>query len=483
MPASPEPAAREPPRSVPQVGRFLQSITPFKEIWKSARFAYSAVRQAGEWRNLFSTLHLDWAEPDGATPERLVDSQEIRVGSTRLARDAAIEFVARAASESAYLIDGLRIRLDTLTPTNSGGTTTTLYGWTPWRLDGNNRRWNLNVGDDPNVQGYALQADGNRAADLLTHAEWLAVHNALLAAEEPVAGIPELTTGYLGFDDLKTINHMLTLEVTARFASQITEWSVDQTGQFQGRIQCPPTIAEGDLDVAAIMSRGGEYDRIHVPALPSTIQGNSGLAVRTFGFRFQGYDWVELHLMLKGWQIHHHEIRFPSPNTENPRARVLPALGRVGELLTETLDQSTPIRSSERFEQLVGWILHLAGFQVMQTDFPPMKGGEADLIAFDPYSQSHLVIEVTARDPLNNEKLSKLRRRTDDIRATVPTETFYAVAIVPDRDSFLPTEIATATQLGVGLLSKPDLNRILEMAGENHLPARILSQVVLKRAA
>lgn len=468
---------------VEPVERFIRLIAPYSDLWPSARFGYSTVLQGGEWKNLFSCLRFDWTVVrELAAPERVVEAPRIRAGTLHLSFEAAVNLIRQAAGGFVE-IEESRVHLDSVTPNPDGGSTVNRYGWTPWRVDGNGRRWNIGNADDLSLQGFGLSADGGRAAELLGQEEWLEVNNALLTAARPRGGLSELTSGYLGFEEPKTLNHSLTFDVTARLATQIIQWAVEDDGKFKGRVLSPVGVAPSQLDVAAILNRGTAIDRMHVGLAEANEIAEFGLARRNFEFEFRGYDSVELHLMLRGVQVQELELRFPSPETPNPRMLALLALGRVGDLLNDSLDKAGTIKNADRLEQLVAWILHLAGFQVMQTDFPPMKGGEADMVAFDPYSRLHLLVEVTARDPLNNEKLSKLRRRADDLRGVLPGgETIYAVVAAPGRDSFLPTESRIAAELGIGLMTKNDLLKFIDLASQNQLPSRILKEVVLKRA-
>jgi hypothetical protein len=173
-------------------------------------------------------------------------------------------------------------------------------------------------------------------------------------------------------------------------------------------------------------------------------------------------------------------VAFPSSSTDNLRLRSLAPFPRMTQLLNEILGQTQTIVSSDRQEILIAWILHLCGFQTMLSDVDGMKGGDApDLIAFDPYSTSNvLVVEVTGTDPLNHDKASKLRRRTDALNGVLGGVMARAVLALPCRDSPLDIEIEIADRLSIALLTRPKLWELLRKAQENLLPSRIATEVI-----
>jgi len=110
----------------------------------------------------------------------------------------------------------------------------------------------------------------------------------------------------------------------------------------------------------------------------------------------------------------------------------------------------------------------------MGVDTGPMRGKAGlvcDLLAFDPYSNDDVVIDVTLSEPLNSEKLAKVRVRTDAVQSKLAELKVRAVIAVPGRDDFLPEELTAAAGVAVRLVSRSDLREMIESAQENEMPS------------
>jgi hypothetical protein len=185
--------------------------------------------------------------------------------------------------------------------------------------------------------------------------------------------------------------------------------------------------------------------------------------------------------MLRGLEVDQLRIGVPTKDTVNPRLQAIFALGQINQLMEDTLEHPDQVRSSDRFEILVAWLFHACGFQTMLTGAHGMGGADApDVLAFDPYSGHALVIEVTARDPLNNDKLVKLRRRADSIKEWLGGTAPHAIVAAPARDTFLEPETREAAGLGIVLLPRPKLRLLRESAQNNDLPSDVVKNVILR---
>ncbi len=214
----------------------------------------------------------------------------------------------------------------------------------------------------------------------------------------------------------------------------------------------PATVQDRDLTVAGILTGSSGVVRQHSAVTRVKESGPGDLVESSFTLPFGEFREVRLHLLLRGHNVDSVRAAIPAPGSPNPRFQSLFGLGRIGDVLAEVLSQPEAAKNAERLELAICWLLHLCGFQVMPTDLPKLTGSDvADVVAYDPYSANGLVIEVTAKDPLSGEKLSKLRRRTDALASSASSVTFYPVAIAPSRESFLEIEIEAAQRLSITL--------------------------------
>lgn len=473
-------ATSSPPNRHEQLESFLSRIEPFLDIWPAIEVRYSAVLQEGAWRNLFTRVAFSWDRTPPTSMGVLILGDRFRAGRLTFLREDGITWLRNLGAGRVPLED-IEVRLDYVM-TRSADKPTSSYGWTELRSDLAGGLASLNLLERTSLLGYVLQGNGGVPWELLSAEEWHRLEDSLFQLQYPFGGLGEFSTAYLGFPEPKTLGHSTSFDIIAPFDTAFRSWSIKDGKLFEGRITHPPTVTDKDLRIAAILTGGSEVDRVQCQLTIGTGNQPDHLVTSAFSFPWKDYRTISLHLLLRGQAVDTFPAVFPAPGSPNPRFQSLFGLHRIGDLLAETLAQPGSVRDSHRPEILVCWILHLCGFQTVPTDLAEMTGGDvADIIAFDPYSNEGLVVEVTARDPMSNEKLAKLRTRSDTIAKSVPSVTFYPLAVAVARETFLPIEIETAKSLSITLLGRSDLQRLFERAQANELPGNILRAIVSGR--
>ncbi|HEY1197119.1 MAG TPA: hypothetical protein VGG32_00105 [Thermoplasmata archaeon] len=465
--------------SVPTLAGFLDRIRPFQDLWTSIEFRYSAVKQQDRWCNLFSRVQFRWDPLACEVHELEIETETFRGGCLRLPLKAGLEWL-KGVETGSVRVGGTQINLGhEVRRPGSDVDSFTHYSWSIWKLDRYGGLRNLPSRSPEWEQGFEFAGYGEWANTLLNIDGWGATHDALLASRKPYAGLAEFTVGFLGFTEARSPIHPVVLEVEAFYGALFDEWAIKE-GKFVGSVQRPRSSRLGDLSITAILSSPDSPLRLHLPLRNERDVEGTPLVASDFSFPFEGFQLVELHLLLRGHDVDALQIRFPSPDTPNPRLRALEALDLMWKNLNTTLDEAGAVKNPAALEMLVSWVLHLCGFQVMLVGHPPLHGGDVpDLLAFDPFSNEGLVVEVTRDVSLSQDKMIRLSKRTASVQYASPSVRFHAVAVAPAAESFLESEIKAARELGVALLSKQDLTQLLNEAQENPLPTDVLRKVFL----
>ena len=460
----------------PQV--FFTKIEPLLPYWASVELRYSAILQAGEWRNLLSRARLGWEKVDEPVAEILLDDERFRAGRVLMGLSGALP--ALKASEDGFVrMRDVSFKLDYLSSRSNPPGTPSKYGWTCWMYETSGGLRNLEWGTFEGNQGYHLAAHGGQLREIVDIDEWTRIHDLLLDGNPPYTSIEDFSTTFLGFRQEQTYNHVAAFELEAMLPISFADWDLVSPETFTAKVRSAPTVRASDLKTVAVLTSQDRTDRLKVECTPVS-SDSLGWNDSVVTIPFRGYSWVDLHLLLQKSEVDVLRGAFPATGTDNLRFRSLAPFPRLTQLLNETLEQAHTITSSDRQEILVSWILHLCGFQTMLTDVDGMKAGDApDLLAFDPYSTSNvLVVEVTGRDPLNHDKASKLRRRTDELGVALAGSKPRAVLVLPGRDSLLDLEIEIAERLSIALLTRPKVWQLIRLAQENTLPARVTTELI-----
>ncbi len=451
---------------------FLERLKPLEDLWPCGDLRYSAYKQDGEWRNVATQLTLRWDTLSDSIQTPSIQYPRFLVGRQILPWKAVVETLS-AADNGDFTAGGNRIRLDYVQIGPQTAHATVRASWSQWYLG---PKWQIRgIAQVPpeSLLGYGLTANGGAISDFVDAETWGGIRHALLLAHPPYAGFEDLSSNFLTTSDPLEWNWPSRFQCTAPLGTQFDEWNISE-GSLIGKLLVPPTLKPEDLRITAILGRLSRIDRLTV--IPGGFESNPVPKFRSspFSIPFEGYSWADLHLLLRGIEVDRFRLSLPSPESRNPRLKALEALDRIPVLLNQAIADAPSSRSTDTLETLVAWILHLCGFQVMGVDTGPMRGKAGlvcDLLAFDPYSNDAVVIDVTLSEPLNSEKLAKVRVRTDAVQSKLAELKVRAVIAVPGRDDFLPEELTAAAGVAVRLVSRSDLREMIESAQENEMPS------------
>lgn len=456
------------------IDEFIERLKPLEDLWPHGDLRYSAFKQDGEWRNIATQLTLRWTTPPEMVVPKLRHDRFV-AGRTVLSPESVVETI-RSAGNGDFTVDGHRIRLDYL-QTSSGGARNIVKSssWSQYYLGANWRLQAIYQGSPETLLGYALLTMGGQIQEIIDAESWAGIRHALLLGEPPYAGFEDLSSNFLTTSEPLGWNWPTRFQCTAPLGTQFEDWEIGK-GVLTGKLHVPPNVKPEDLRITAIFRTQDQIDRTTVR--PGALEPNPYPELRSapFSVPFQTFGWADLHLLLRGIEVDRLRIALPTAGTFNPRLKALDALDRVPVLLNQIMDSAPTFHSTDALETLVSWILHLCGFQVMGVDTGSMRGRAGlvcDFIAFDPYSNEAAVLDVTASEPMNNEKLVKVRVRTETVQAKLPDVKVRAVIVVPGRDSFLPEEVEAAKAVSIRLVSRADLREMVESAERNEMPSAI----------
>lgn len=459
---------------------FLDRVRPFQDLWPSIEIRYSIVLQGDRWCNLWSRVRFLWEDVRAQFHEPEIETPIFRAGRLFLPMEDGLEWL-REAESGAVSVAGRTVHLGhEVRRPGSDVPLRTQYGWNVWKLDRNGGLQSLLSPRPESEQGYRYAGFGEWANSLLDPIGWSATHDNLLSAAHPYAGLGEFSVGFLGYTEALGPTHSVGIEVDAVYGTLFHEWVINDDTDFVASVQHPNTVPPGDLSITAILSLENRSLRLHIPVNEGRPVPDTPVQLSDFKFPFTGFHQVELHLLLRGHDVDVLDLPFPSSDTPNVRLRAIEGLDLVWANLTTTLEEARAIKTPAALEMLVSWVLHLCGFQTMLVGHPPLQGGDVpDMVAYDPYSNNGLVVEVTRDLALSQDKLARLARRTSAIQASSSSVRFYAVAAAPAIETFGDQETSAASDLGVALLSHRDLTQLLNVAQSNPLPAEVLRKVIL----
>jgi hypothetical protein len=475
---TPETAAAVGTSSGPRMGPFLEMIGPLRDLWNSLDVRYAAIKQDGIFRNLFTRASLSFEICETPTSDILVSTPDFRAGRLRFPRERGLEWLLTIENDIVS-VDGESVRLDYLSrvrATDSGQAG--VYGWTHFLLTRSGELANLRTLGRQGLRGIYLMGNGGVVWELFDAGTWDRLKNRLLALPKPFGGLEDLTSAYIGYPEGKGPNHVTSFDVVAPIDAGFIGWKIREDRTFVGSFVHPPSLKPHEISLTAILSASAGVERQH-PSVPEFEPESSGaVPVRSFTLQLHDYHRIRLHLMIRGEEVDVLEVVLPAPGGSNPRQLALFGLDQISQTLAETLARPESVKNSHRLELAVAWLFHLYGLQVMPTDVAEFAGGDVpDVIGYDPYLDRAVAVEVTVKDPLSNDKLSKHRRRTDRLIEKSSGVTWYSLIVAPARENFYPTELGPASALGVVVWGAPELRTLLDGAGLNPLPSAVFDSL------
>jgi hypothetical protein len=129
----------------------------------------------------------------------------------------------------------------------------------------------------------------------------------------------------------------------------------------------------------------------------------------------------------------------------------------------------------KEFEIGVDLLLHFCGFNVGYYGQIKRIQEEIDLVAFVPTSNHIIAVECTTKDLDVNEKLSKFSRRVKELQERlVKFSTIPLIFTALERAKISKSDLKKARAERIGVVAAEEVQRLLEMAGQQRQPNEIL---------
>jgi hypothetical protein len=244
-------------------------------------------------------------------------------------------------------------------------------------------------------------------------------------------------------------------------------------------VPLPSGGKSADFMMAAVVDRGSDLSRsrhkfklvtnpsISTPTLRAKVDVQNGRA-------------VSLRLTCLGYEVDGIDEWLPLATRENDRIAAFNFfdnnLEKIKSIMEDPKAYFDPTKWKSDyaiiFEEAVGWLLCLAGFQTIHEGTPDYKlstTDEIDWLAFVPKSKRLLAVEVTTAPPLHKDKLATLRERTDHLKRVMNAYEILPVLVTAKPELYEGYTIQ-ADGLGVVIANPAVLTEILELASENADP-------------
>ena len=451
------------------VEQFAQRVRGWPPTWKAIDVRCICFRQGGDWRNFLANLRLLSGKDSEYDPMELEYEDERFAVLQEIVDFSALDDLLDGFRHDRLKIRGRDVRLDC---PEVGADQPRPYSYVTQLVERTwARQWHFVLGD---FQTLVLEGNGQQIGSFIPQEEIDRASAAVTAHEKP----------FNGLDDV----------VRSLFYSS---YGYQGPGLLANIIVCAPTYAHIET-VEEIHGRTYDVSVIGPPsAKPSEFRLNvimrpaSGPPVRrTWPFtkrdavpdreylrmtkrvRFVDASFVETFLLRRGQRLDIASFYLATSGTPNPRfaAHLVydPRGAKLGELLFPSGGRPKP----DTFEVGISWLLFFCGFQ---TVLHGLRGGkvndEIDCLAFVPLSRNVVAVECTTAD-LNPEKLIKLANRCSMLRYTLPEFKVLSMAVTP-LEELTATETKTAGELGIAVLTRPDIEEVLKRAEANSAPSEI----------
>jgi hypothetical protein len=483
------------------VASFRALIEPLRDIWKSLDLRVSLVKRNEAWHNVMTTIRLRPDTPPPEPPRKYkIDARRGKIvpkWSGRAPLQEPIELVDFYAGRFEVPISLLDSILDDLEKSklrigeeiahlatlNQGlGGAQTPYSWDAQRFSATGGR--MIFGSDEEFKFSALRGWGSSVSTFWDENGWEMLRARLLECKTPFAGLPDIARSLIGFPNGGYLGQTATFIVVAPiYGKFVPEWTQKESN-LEVRATIPKTVEPRNVKLISILWQGLESGReSHVYTEADGHDAGRTLEL-SHALDVSDADSAEFHLLLKGEIADSRSIVLPSRRTENPRLvahlHFDPDLEKLERFLNPI---ETDNSAADKFPIAVGWVLALCGFQVAHYGTKGLSiGNEIDLLAFAPYSMSVLAVEVTWAGILNNDKLTKLRRRVDGLASVLPGYEIVPVIATAHERSY-PTEDHEASQLEVSVIRPENLRGLVDMARQNRTPYEVLESVKSLRTA
>ena len=458
------------------VSAFKARVKPFRDVWKSIDARMILCKHGGDWYNVLTSLRFSPEKPRNQKVLEGVELSNFLVGRASV-RFELIDSVLDEIPKSIVTLASRKVRLgDPKVPTPPEGS----YRWDS-RIVEREYVGRL-LGNVPPFRTIALEGWGPSLQQFWTHTEWDMMEPRLLAQDPHYRGIPDAARSLMGAPYSIGLGASSGMTILAPLYACFEPEMELKGGALTVRASGPSTASPKDFRLATTLWTGATDRRRTDRFSDGDASATEDRLLLRKKIEVPDAQSIDLLLLFRNEPVDTQTYVLPSRLMENARLRTHAHFDlnfdRLNQYLTPKREDT---RSIDGFEVGVAWLFHLCGFEVVNYGIKGFRlGNEIDILAFAPFSKSILAIEATAWDPLNADKLTKLRRRADELSQILAGYEIHTT-VVAGSDLKYEAEESEAKNLGITILRPANIRRLFEMAQENVSAHDVLEYVRFPR--
>lgn len=288
----------------------------------------------------------------------------------------------------------------------------------------------------------------------------------LKTSEEPFDGLDDLAA-YLGLYDLIKQNRC-GVEYSALAPGKITDETKMEAGSLTVVCEVGTDLHIGNLKITYIAyKRDGTPKRSYITA--DTIQwhpSEKGIQRGTAKVAVPNAIRIKLFLCYGPGLLHEKEI-VDSVVNANPLAAIFETYDTGFKLLEECY--SGKIKNDALFEKSIAYALSFHGFYAIHLGNHNVLNNAPDVIAVSPKGNV-LLVECTLRDIDNNNKLSKLRLRYNEVKEALIKRGLghlevLPMVVTPISRNGVTSDLPKAMDAGIAVVCADELSGLIEGFG------------------
>ncbi len=322
-------------------------------------------------------------------------------------------------------------------------------------------------------QTLVLQGSGQQIGSFVSQEELDRASVALTAHQKPFNGLDDVVQSlfYSGAEFAR--GSIATVTVSAPAYSHIEKIEEVRGRTYDITVMGPPSARPDEFRLNVIMRpASGPSIRRSMRFAKRDVASHGGYLRMKKRVQVVDAPFVEAFLVRGGEPVDLSSFYLPTSSTANPRLNAQLTFDPDGKKLTELLFPTGERPRADTFEIGISWLLFLCGFQTVSHGLHAGKlNDEVDCLAFVPLSRNVLAIECTTAD-LNPTKLVKFANRCSLLREALPDFEVLPMAAT-SVGQVTTTESKTAAELGIAVLTRPEIEEVLRRAGDNAAPSEI----------
>jgi hypothetical protein len=287
---------------------------------------------------------------------------------------------------------------------------------------------------------------------------FIAIQGGLISSTEPLDGLAELRQEFIGLSRDSSNPNRPVAEVIAPLGVSLNDQTRVDGTNLEVFVNRTPRTSVNKVGVSAIAYTGKGISRQRRPSLDD--EGNEGGTLRTTLEIPGDFSRLKVIVTYKGFQVDRREFFGKGFTIAAPRIAVVQNLGGGVARLDEMLSAK-----GKDFEDRITILFHLLGFNPVH--YGAIDGEVPDVVVFSDIPGLLLVVECTGREIDNNNKLTKLVNRTNEIARVTENLRAIPVIITPlPRSDIGKSELEKAGKEKIVVITKDEILRLIQMAIE-----------------